>query len=483
MTRAKGHSMHVRKKSVQVGFEGIVTSIDESILNHEYAKQCTGFVIDDGMLKSELGIDSAKGYYKGINDNRHLYPDMTKNAVIKKVFLYRRTVDGEYDDRLVAHMQDGYFWQTKIFEDDVWHMVDNIRMFGDVGFVNYNFNGDDVLLLCSKEDGLFSINGDVGSYYSTAPKLTSITVHNERVWGGANDNSGEVWFSDDFNPANWNVSSQEAGFIYFADGMGEVLKVVSFLNYVYVFREYGIIRITAYGNQSEFLLKTMFTDTGYIYKDTIALADDKIIFYAEGGIFIFDGYNATRVCKELPKVFNRNLLCGAYLDNKYYLACRLNNEGAFNNSICVYDIEKKSLAILDDVYIKSINTIKIHKGADVLCTFAFSNLNKIGMMSTSGKVLDIATNKKYISPINNLSITDEKIVRKIHIKTKYPIRLIVILDGNKTCYELQGKNEVQTINVDKRGFEFGMEIESENEQVIVSPIRVDMDIVEGRKSV
>ncbi len=482
MRKAK-RSIRVKNKSVQVGFRGIVTSLDESILSHDYAKECKGFLIEDDILKGEIGIERAKGYFVGVNNNRHTYLDMPENTIVKRVFLYRRTIDGEYDDRLVAHMQDGYFWQTKIFSEDTWHKITGMRMFGDACAVNYNFYGDDVLIVDAADDGLFAINGDTSFYYSNAPKLASITVHNERVWGSSNSTRGEVWFSDDFDPSNWNASSGEGGVIYFADGMGEVLKVVSIFNYIYIFREYGIMRLTAFGKQSDFLLKTMFTDTGYIYKDTIALADDKIIFYAEGGIFVFDGYDTTRVCKELPEVFNRNLLCGAYLDNKYYLACRLDSAGTINNSLVVYDIVKGSMGIVKDVYINSLNSIKIHKGADVVCTFAIDKQNIIGMMSKDGKILGEATHKKYVSPINNLSIKGEKIIREIHVKTLYPITLSILLDGKKTSYTLEGKNEMQTIDVDKRGFMFGMEIESENDKALVSPIRVDMDIVEGKEKV
>ncbi len=482
MKRAK-YKMRVKRKSMQIGFKGIVTTLDESILSHDYAKECEGFLIEDDVLKADVGIEKAKGYFIGLTIDRHLYPDMPEGSIVRKVFLYRRTVDGQYDDRLVAHMQDGYFWQIKIFSEDTWHKVEGMRLFGDTCAVNYNFNGEDVLLVNSAGDGLFAINGDSSIYYSNAPQLASITVHNERVWGGSNSTRGEVWFSDDFDPSNWNASSSEGGVIYFADGMGEVLKVVSIFNYIYIFREYGIMRLTAYGKQSDFLLKTMFTDTGYIYKDTIALADDKIIFYAEGGVFVFDGYNTTRICKELPEIFNHKLLCGAYLDNKYYLACRLDDAGIVNNSLIVYDLVKGSMCIVKDVYVKSLHSIKIHKGADVICTFALDRENIIGMMSKDGKILGESTHKKYVSPINNLSIKEEKIIREIHVKTLYPITLSIVLDGNKTSYELQGKNEMQTIEVDKRGFMFGIEIESDSDKVLVSPIRVDMDIVEGKEKI
>lgn len=467
----------VRNRKIQVGFKGLVTTTDESILSHEYAKECHNFVIENGVLNGDIGIDKAQGYFKEPNRARHEYPDFPENTVLKKVFLYRRTADGECDDRLIAHTQDGLFWYTSVFSVDTWHKIEHLRMLGEVEVVNYNYNSDDVILLSSDVDGLFLINDTAAYACSTAPKFTSITVHNERVFGGVNGEKTQVWFSDDFNPANWSVSSQEAGFIDFADGMGNVLKVVSFLNYLYIFREFGIFRLTAYGAQSDFILKKVFTDTGRIYKDTIVTCGNKIMMYAEGGIFVFDGYEVVKVANEMPPVLNKTVLCAAYLDDCYYLACRIAPDDFLNNAVIKYDTRKKTISILYDCMIRWLSTINIHNGADVLCVFDTTNRNIIGMMSKSGKVLNSVTTKTYKSPMNDLSLNNYKVIRDISFVSKYPITVRVDLDGKKTEYKVDGKQERQTVIVERSGKAFGLEIESNQASVYVSPITVNMDII------
>lgn len=467
----------VRNKKFQVGFKGIVTTTDESILNHEYAKECYNFVIENGALAGSIGIDVAQGYFKEPNRARHEYPSFPEDTIIKKIFLYRRTAQGEYDDRLIAHTQDGYLWYTSVFKEDTWHKIGSLRMYGDIDVVNYNYNSDDVILLSSETDGLFLVNDTTAYACSTAPKFTSIAVHNERVFGAVNKEKNQVWFSDDFNPANWSVSSQEAGFIDFSDGMGNVLKVVSFLNYLYIFREFGIFRLTAYGAQSDFILKKVFTDTGRIYKDTIVMCGNKIMMYAEGGIFVFDGYEVLKVANEMPQVLNKTVLCAAYLDDCYYLACRISQDDFLNNAVVKYDTRKKTLSILYDCMIRWISTINVHNGADVLCVFDNTNRNVIGMMSQSGKVLGVPTVKRYSSPVNNLSLNNYKVVRDLSFVSKYPITLRVDMDGKKTEYKVAGKQERQTVIVERSGRSFGLEIESSSDKVYVSPIIVNMDVI------
>lgn len=155
----------------------------------------------------------------------------------------------------MARLSDGTFYYTDVHGEDTWHKIESLVMAGDVDAVNYNYKSNDVLLLSSAFDGLYLIKDNMALVCDKAPKFTSVAVHNERVFGTVSGVNNQVWFSDDFDPANWNVSLTEAGYINFADDLGQAIKAVSFQGYLFVFREYGIMRLTAYGDQSDFVLK------------------------------------------------------------------------------------------------------------------------------------------------------------------------------------------------------------------------------------
>lgn len=472
------NDIRVGNKKVRVGFKGIIQTVDESLLSHEYAKECDNFSFDNGVLKSNLGLDRAKGYFRFPNTNRHTYPECPPNKPARRVFLYRRKENGEDADRIVVQLLDGTAWHTKLYENDEWHMYPGVQIIDNAQAVNYNYNGEDVMILCSStNDKMFFLNGDDAKVCSAAPHFSCIAVHNERVYGGFNGEQTRLWFSDDFNPANWNVSTTEAGYIDFADGMGDILKLISFQNYLYIFREYGIYRLTAYGDPSDFILKKVITDTGRLCKDSIVQCGDRIVFYAGNGLFSFDGYTATPIGKELPPLYSTFYMCGAYLDNCYYLACRTKNDEFLNNSLIKYDLKQNQYSILYGVQIRYMTAVKSRYGADIVCTLEDDNGYVLGMITKSGKALKETTTKHYASPYNNMSIAGFKTVKSIALVSKYPITLTVILDGKRYVFDVEGKEEMQIVTVEKSGREFGVEIDTTAQNAYVTPLIVDMDVM------
>lgn len=473
----------VRKMKVQVGFKGLANSLDESVLNPEYAKSCANFAFDKGALTSGIGIENASGFYAFPSIDRHDYPTFAAGKKVKKVFLYRRiTSNGNNGDRIVARLSDGTFFYTNVYGEDSWHQVPSLVMAGDVDAVNYNYKGNDVLLLSSSFDGLYLVKDDTALVCSKAPKFTSIAVHNERVFGTVNGVNNQVWFSDDFDPANWNVSLTEAGYINFCDDLGQALKVVSFAGYLFVFREYGIMRLTAYGDQSDFVLKKMFTDTGRIYKDTIALCGDSIIFLAEDGLYAFNGYDAVKIGKELPQLFNKNGACAGYLDGEYFLACAIKGDnGNAVDSLVRYDVQTKSISLLSNVKINCVCPVKVHNGSCVVFSFDGDYANRLGQAATNGKVFSQATKKSYKSPENILVTPYVKAVRCVSLVSQYPLTLKLVADGKKYEFKVKGSDKMQTIAIEKSGSVIGFELETEEQNAYVSPLFVSLDVIRGQE--
>ncbi len=471
------NNISVKKRKIRVGFQGLVSSLDEGVTDMAHAKQCYNFAFDKGVLSGKIGIDTATGYYKYPSTLRHAYPTFPTDKGIKKVFLYRKITDGQHDDRLVAHISDGSIWYTSVFNEDTWHQVKNLIMDGDVDVTNYNYNGKDMLFLSSEVDPLFVIDDGTPSVLTTAPKFSSITIHNERVFGSVNGNKSQVWFSDDFKPTSWKVSPDEAGFINFSDECGDVIKVVSFSNYLYVFREYGIFRLTAYGDQNDFLLKKIFTDTGRIYKNSIALCGDKIMYCAENGVFAFDGYDSVRVGKEIPDITNKNTLCASFIDDCYYIACNLSGDASNgNDAIVVYNVKNGSVSVLHGMNCVWLSPVKAHNGSDMLCVFADDNKYRLGMISESGKLFETALKKTYKSPTDTAEYPYQITVRDITLLCKYPAVIRIILDGKTYERTVKGSEKLQNVVVERSGSVLEFEIESTEENAYIAPLCVNVDL-------
>ena len=130
-------------------------------------------------------------------------------------------------------------------------------------------------------------------------------------------------------------------------------RVVSFNDYVYVFRDFGVARVSAYGDQTNFSVSQLFISSAKIYGNSVCVCGDRIMFLSRDGIMSFDGYTTQKlnlgIESLLINVTNEN--CSSlYYNGKYYLALKLNfddgeqigcesyNEGYINNAIIEVDL-------------------------------------------------------------------------------------------------------------------------------------------------
>lgn len=187
--------------------------------------------------------------------------------------------------------------------------------------LSYTLNGENVLFFCDDE-GLYIWRATgAPEKLENAPLINNMTVHNERLFVTVQNDPYTLWFSDDLDPTNWSVSLTGAGFIKFTDERGKILNMISFGGYLYLFREYGISRMNAYGEQTDFAITHLFTPSGRIYENTVTLCGDRIMFCSSDGIFSFDGANAVRLLFCLDDYFKVNPdSCAGYYDGKYYVA-------------------------------------------------------------------------------------------------------------------------------------------------------------------
>lgn len=466
---------------IQIGFKGIAANTDEKIADPSYAERAYNFTFRDGVLKSDIGVVKAKGYSATSASDiaRWEYPSLEGGAAILKIFPYHRRTDGAYDDRLVVLTNDKRLNYIKIFgSGDEWHKIEEMQFTGDVCAVNYNYDGKDVLLVSSENNSLVMLDGNDIKSIDGAPKFTSLAVHYERVYGTVNEDKNQVWFSSVMNPENWTVSGEDAGYITFADENGDVEKVTSLGGNLYIFREHAVYRLTAYAEQSEFLLKKVFTDTGRIYKDTIAFAGDKIMFYSEDGLFAFDGYDAVRI-SDFLKVEKAANAIGTYHDNKYYLACRLDLGNYFsstikNNAIIEYDTNTKKSCVLAPLDVAAMTAVNVHHATDVLIATRGLNIGIVGMIDKSSEIFGTSSLKVYKSPTSTFGTSKMKVVRAVDIMTAGNIYLYVTADGVTNTYAVEGSEFLQRVPIEMSGYVINFEIIT-RENADIAPFTAEVD--------
>jgi len=348
--------------------EGLSTWLDSGLVPLSSAVCSYNFDFSGGSLKSGIGFKD--GLLSFFDES---FQAEAKTAIdgigsIIKIFVYRafNKDQGERSDKLLLLSSN-----LSLFILDLEGGNTKITRVRDIIFssipdaISYRLDGEDVLIFVSETDNMVVYNGkDMPYEVLDAPRITSADIHFERLFVTTVGEKSQVLFSDDLDPTNWSIDLSEAGFIEMVDERGALNRVISFADYLYIFRDYGISRLTAFGDQEGFSVSHLFVSSAKIFPETVAVCGDHIMFLASNGIYAFDGYSATKVLPELSGMYksNNDLAHGAYFKGKYYVSLNMafderdefDETGFLNNCLFEYDIKLKKYRISRGVDIAHI---------------------------------------------------------------------------------------------------------------------------------
>ncbi|MBO5926066.1 MAG: hypothetical protein J6Q38_00695, partial [Clostridia bacterium] len=366
-------------------------------------------------------------------------------------------------DRLVVYASNKMLYSISLTKKTK-NLISTIQFQSEPKAINYNYSGKDVLILSFKKEGLFIIYENSVEYVKNAPSITSMCIHSERLFATSEGDSTELWFSDDFNPTNWFVSLDEAGYVDLPDERGKLLKVISFLDYVYVFRSYGISRVTAYGDQREFSVDNLYNNIGKIYANTVTECGGYVIFLTSSGIYRFNGIDAVKILPFYDKYLknaNNDSAKGVYYNGKLYLSLNMMIDGKTEEGVVlVYDIENKVSYLARGLKISDFELIT---GSEYQI-YAISS-DKICKIDKSGRRFNVPLNKVWDSGENDYSIDSVKTLEKIKINFNGNIQISIWVDKKLYVYDLQdGQSELLTM---LKGKNFKIKITSRDSSPVI----------------
>ena len=428
---------------------------DESISDFGDVSLSYNFDVSDGTLKPGIGVGEYKPFSQTLKFDGDVFP--------VKIYYYNRYENSlkESQDRLIVYASDKKLYYIILNVSDSFVPVSEEVFESAPICINYNFSGDDVLILSFEQEGLYILNGTTLTSVESAPKITSMCIHSERLFATTNEDSS-LWFSDDFNPTNWSVSLDEAGYIELPDERGKLLKVISFLDYVYVFRSYGISRVYAFGDQSDFSVDNLYNNLGKVYANTVTECGGYIIFLTSSGLYRFNGIDAVKILPFYDKFLNgvdNEDAKGVFFNGKLYLNLNMRfTKNKVERVVLVYDIELKVPYIAKDL---KIDDLELVLGEDYKIYAISSGL--ISTVNNSGKRFSRSLKKTWESGKTNFNIdTENKYLDKIKLSTNCDLILYVICDDKVYIYNVDsGENEVK---LKLKGSEFKFKIITYNKE-------------------
>ena len=446
---------------------GMNTFYDDSILPLKYAKMTYNFDNESGALKGGKGLIELLVNSDGTL-SKTTFPEPV--TLIKSYFYKRYDFDNnKQDDRLLVYCDNKKMYGLNLNNlDTEFYEIEGLLFNEAPDALNYKYNSEDVIIFSSENEGIKIYSGKGYPIEVTdVPKITSMCLHYERLFVTTGGEKTSLWFSDDFNPTNWYISLDEAGFIDMPDERGSLLKVINFLDYIYVFRSYGISRITAYADQTEFSATQLYVSSGKINGDTVTLCGDRVIFLAEDGLYQFDGIYTRRILEGYDRLIisdNTSCIKGEFLNGKFYLAFNLKIEGENKKVLLTYNINEKtsyiSILPIDDL-------TKI--ATDNFSKLVFIANGKLCQLSEIPKFIDTPLNMVWESPLTDFGSGGEsKLLKFIRFKLYGNVKLIVKSESENKIINLKGKGGYILAKINMRGSVFGFRLESQFSGIEIS---------------
>ena len=347
--------------------------------------------------------------------------------------------------------------------------------------INYRLNGEDVIILCSERDCMSVWNGSQKHYrVESEPFISSMCVHYERLFATVDGEKASVWFSDDLDPTNWDISLEGGGYIEILGEKGSLLKVIKFLDYVYIFRSYGISRITAYGEQTDFSVITLYTSSGKIYPDTVSVCGDRIIFLAQDGIYSFDGLKTVKILSGIFPLLRgqQSAAVSAYYNGCYYLACKINfdeDDGGINNALIEYDISGGSCAVIKCGDISSLTVIAAESFNALAVAVRGENADTVATICEDNVLFGEPLKKCWKTPWTDLGCPDKyKLIREISVSADDSVTAEIYTENSCRALSFNGGQSAVKANLRCRKFKLHFYSETAKARIVRPLICADI---------
>ena len=438
--------------------KGINTKISENILPLNYAVNSFNFSYNSGALKEGLGLKELE-----IPVNNYTKTMITPTGVnqILNFWHYRRydKLNNDFSPLMMIYCDDGKLYCGRLDTDDDIFRDTGLSFDTEPVGLNYRLNGVDSFLCCVPNGiGVYS-NSVCKIYTDNVPSITSAALHAGRLFATTGGDQSQLWFSDDLDPTNWDVNAFDGGYIELTDERGTLKKVIESNNYLYVIREYGISRVSGWGLQSDFSVKNLYLTTGKLYYDSAVLCGKIIIMLCRDGIYYFDGSDMTKLQLGLDKYFenvDNEYAVGAFLDGKYYLACRLNyndnrivgceNTAFKNNTLIEYDLNTAEINILRGVDICSLTAFQTETFSKLIACCNGENGVILSELTHDGLIYGTPTEKIWDSPFTDMGYpTYKKVLKALVINSTTDITLEV--KANNKAYSFKAKGDIKPIRI------------------------------------
>lgn len=464
-TRLSARRGSVTVKDFSAGING--RKDEENLSPGECVFSCN-FNMNGGTLKDGIGV-------RGSDFGKSPRFAVTGVKPLRLYYYKKYDYDAKkYKEFLLIYASDKEMYSASA-DEEIFSRVEGLFFAEPPYAVGYNYDSKDVMIFSAGES-LKVYDGESVTAISDVPSVTSMCIHSERLFVTEGGTKTSLWFSDDFNPLNWKVSLNDAGFIDIREGAGSLIKAVSFKDYVYAFANYGIIRVAANGSQTDFSVDGVAASSGKICGDSIAVCGDRIIYLAEDGFYGFGGGAPYRLMGKLDEKLvgiNNSSAKGCYFNGNYYCKLIMQGDNGEHEVLVRYDIHRGTFTISAGF---NITDFIVTEGEDdCRLLFLIDGKSQPAMLSDRAENFSVPLEKRWVSGKSDLGTTELKRVTRLSLRTLTEICVTIKSDRGSRLLHFFGSKERQSRSVGLKGDLFTIEIECSTPGAAISALKIEYE--------
>ncbi len=405
-------------------------------------------------LFDSLGVETAKfpmemgrsDEYE-INIQQHGFDSVDGVTHIQQFY----SASGNTQHRLLVYASDKKLYINPMFnEDDELIWMYNLEFDTPPITLLFKQNDLDTTILASNNVMKVWKTGYSPYNIENVPIITSMCVNEGVLFCTIKEPAFKVWYATDLNAENIGNISNYSGYISLEDNLGYARKIMTFDQDVYVFRDYGISKISHF--KKDINVSQVYTSNTKIHSNTVCQCGNIIMFMTDEGLYSFNGIKVSKTQLEIGGNINNSTAVATSLGDKYYLALKLDfkdnkqilceNGDYINNAIVVIDTSDFSYEIIRGVDVKSLYSLKIENCEKVLIVFNGEHKTKLGQIANSSTCFGEAL-PKYWASGSLIDDLNPKVFTKLKVLADKDIKFNLHFDNRTlsfTSYQ-SGLNE------------------------------------------
>lgn len=476
-----------------INFDNFAENINSDLCSEnlkEAGKISYNYQNTSGTLESEIGFtELALPISDGSLETRIIRN--FNDTDVKKLwhFKYFDHVYNCVADKIIFCSADGRLSVLSVFDYDKNSYILDIEAFGNLPVgINYCIEGEDFMLFSGGGSLVAYTSRRLPIYNENCPPLLSICKAYDNIFAILAGDRNKLLYTPNTNPLALSDTNEKMDLTGEA---GRLCSLINFDDYLFIFREFGITKLSKYGSADNFSISEIYQSSARIYENTISVCGNEIIFLAQDGIYKFSGTNTEKIKLNIDKFFDgiaNNDSSACYSKGKYILACRLNfgderevgcetyADGFKNNAIIILDLNSKKFSIMRGLDISSLLSLNAGSLSTILATFNGEHSKKIGIIDTSASIFDTELNCLWQSGKFDFGEFEKlKIIKKIFIKTKENCKITLKSDIEQKIFTINAGPSTQCINTKLKGKVFEVSISS-NGKTHISNFKLKADI-------